>query len=64
VQELPQLLKVRHVNDVRHIEVKPSFSPDSGPSQVETAIVKLKRYKLADSNKITSELISAGGETV
>jgi hypothetical protein len=37
---------------------------DCSPFKVETAIAKLRRYKLPDSDQIMAELIQAGGETL
>jgi hypothetical protein len=33
------------------------------PSEVEIAVVKLKRYKLPGSDQIPAEIIETGGET-
>jgi hypothetical protein len=38
--------------------------PDPSPSEVETAIAKLKKYKTPGSDQIPAELIQAGGETL
>jgi hypothetical protein len=37
---------------------------DPSPSEVETAIAKLKRYKLPTSDQIPAEIIQAGDETL
>ncbi|PNF35986.1 hypothetical protein B7P43_G02286 [Cryptotermes secundus] len=58
------LLNVHSVSDVRQIEmhtVEP-LVPDPSPSEVESAIAKLKRYKSPGSDHIPAELIQAGGE--
>jgi hypothetical protein len=36
------------------------LEPDPSPSEVETAIAELKRYKSPGSDKILAELIQAG----
>jgi hypothetical protein len=59
-----QLLNVRNVIDVRQIEVHTAEPSVPGPSRlmVETAIAKLKKYKLPGSDQIPSEVIQAGSE--
>jgi hypothetical protein len=58
-------VNVHRVSDDRQIEIytsEPSV-PDPSPSQVETAIAKLKTYKSPGSDEIPAERIQAGGET-
>jgi hypothetical protein len=38
--------------------------PCPSPSELETAVVKLRKYKLSGSDQIRAELIPAGGETM
>jgi hypothetical protein len=61
-----QLLNVHNVRDVRQIEVHmaETLVPGSSRLVVEIAIATLKMHKLPDSDKIPSELIQAGGETL
>jgi hypothetical protein len=40
------------------------FLPETGASEVEVAIGKLKRYKSAGVDQIPAELTQAGGETL
>jgi hypothetical protein len=42
-----QLLNVHRISDVRQIEIRTAewLVPDPGPTEVEIAIVKLKKYK-------------------
>jgi hypothetical protein len=51
-------------DDVRQIEIHTAelLVPDLSPTEVEIAIVKLKKYKLTGSNQILAEVIQAGGE--
>jgi hypothetical protein len=60
------LLNVHSVSDVRQIEIHTAepLVPEHSPSEVEIAIVKLKKYKLPGSDQIPAELIKAGGETL
>jgi hypothetical protein len=57
-------LNVHSVSDVRQIEVHTAEPLVPGPSrlEVETATIKLKKYKLPGSDQIPAELIQAGGE--
>jgi hypothetical protein len=59
-----QLLNVHKVSDVGQIEMHTAepLVPDPSPFEVETAIAKLKRYKLPGSIQIPAELTQAGGE--
>jgi hypothetical protein len=59
-----QLLNVHNVSDVRQIEVHTAEPSVPGPNhlEVETAIAKLKRYKLPSSDQILAEPIQAGGK--
>jgi hypothetical protein len=59
-----QLLNVHRVSDVRQIEIHrdEQLVPGPSPFEDETAIPKLKRYKLQGSDQIPAELIQAGGE--
>jgi hypothetical protein len=43
--------------------VKP-FVPEPSASEVEVAVVKLKRYRSPGVDQIPAELIEAGGETL
>jgi hypothetical protein len=60
----PQLLNVHRVSDVRQIEIHTAehLVPDSSLSELEIAIVNLKRFKLPDCEQIPAEFIQAGGE--
>jgi hypothetical protein len=55
---------VNYLNDIRQIEVHTAESLVPGPSclEVEIAITKLERYKLAVSDQILAELIQVGRE--
>jgi hypothetical protein len=57
-------LNVHRVSDVRQIEIHTAepLVPDPGTFESEIAIVKSKRYKSPDRNRIPTELIQAGGE--
>jgi hypothetical protein len=59
-----QLLNVHNVSDVRQIEVHMAepLVPGSSRLEVDTAIVKFKKYKSPGSEQIPAELIQAGGE--
>jgi hypothetical protein len=59
-----QLLDVHNVSDVRQIEIHTAEPLIPGPSrlEVETAIAKLKKYKLPGSVQISAELIQAGNK--
>jgi hypothetical protein len=57
-----QLLNVHNVHDVRQIEVHTAELLVPGPSHLEVAIAKLKKYKSPGSDQIPAELIQAGGE--
>jgi hypothetical protein len=50
---------VHRASDVKQIEI---HTAEPSPSEVETAIENLKRYKLPGSDGIPAELIQAGGE--
>jgi hypothetical protein len=56
---------VHSVNAVRQIEIHTAETlvPDPSPSEVETSIAKLRRYKYPGSDTIPAELIQARGET-
>jgi hypothetical protein len=64
VEELPQLLNVNNVIDVRQIEVHTAESLVPGPSclEVEISTAKLKKYKSPGHDQIPVELIQAGGK--
>jgi hypothetical protein len=55
-----------NVSDVRQIEIHTAepLGSDSSPSEVETAISKLKKYKSLGSDQILAKLIQAGGGTL
>jgi hypothetical protein len=57
-------LNVHRVSDVTQIEVHTAepLVPKPSPSENETAITNLKRYKSPGSDQIPAELIQAGGE--
>jgi hypothetical protein len=60
-----QLCNVHRVSDVLQIEIHTAeLLAPSSLFEVETAIVKLKMYKLPGSDQIPVELIQAGGETL
>jgi hypothetical protein len=54
------------VRDVRQTEIytAKSLGPDPSSLEVDTAIAKLKKYKLPSSDQILAELIQAGCETL
>ncbi|PNF14117.1 hypothetical protein B7P43_G01057, partial [Cryptotermes secundus] len=58
------LLNLHRVSDVRQIEMHTAESliPNPRPFEVESAIAKLKRYKLPSSDQIPAELVQAGGK--
>jgi hypothetical protein len=57
---------VHSVRDVRRVQIHAAEPSVHGlcPSEVEIAVVKLKKYKLPGSDKIPGELIETGGETL
>jgi hypothetical protein len=57
------LLNVHRISDVRQIEIHTAETllPVASPVEVETAIAKLRKYKLPGSDQIPTE---AGGETL
>jgi hypothetical protein len=57
---------VHGVRDVRQIEIHIAepLVPHPGHFDVETAIVKLKKYKSPGNDQIPAELIQAGSETI
>jgi hypothetical protein len=59
-----QLLNVHRVCDVRQIQIHIAelLVPDPSPSEVETAIVKMRRYKSPNCDQILKDLIQPGGE--
>jgi hypothetical protein len=61
-----QFLNVHSVKDVRQIEIHTAEPLVCGlsPSEVEIAVVKLKKYKLPGSDQIPAELLETGGETL
>jgi hypothetical protein len=63
---LCQLLNVHNISIVRQIDVHTAELLIPGPSHlaVETAIAKLKKYKLLSSDQIPEKLIQVGGETI
>jgi hypothetical protein len=63
---ISQFLNVHRVSDIKQIEIQVAelLVPDPRPSEVEIAIVTLKRYKLPGSDQILAELTQAGGETL
>jgi hypothetical protein len=56
-------MNVHNVNDVRQIELHIVELLVAGPSplEVETAIAKLKKYKLPGSDQILAKIIQAEG---
>jgi hypothetical protein len=54
---------VRCVRDVRQIQ-RHTAEPGPSPLEVETAIVKLEKYKPSGSEHILAELIQAEGKTL
>jgi hypothetical protein len=61
-----ELLNVHGAGGVRQTEIHTAepFLPEPSASEVEAAIVKLKRYKSPGVDQIPAELIQAGGETL
>jgi hypothetical protein len=61
-----QLLNVHGVSDVRQIEIHTAdvLESDPGTSEVEIAVVNLKKYKSSGIDQIPAKLIQAGGETL
>jgi hypothetical protein len=61
-----QLLNVHNVRDVRQIEIRTAepLVPGPSPSEVEIAVVKLKKYRLRGGVQIPAELIETGVETL
>jgi hypothetical protein len=61
-----QLLSIHKAGDIRQTEMHTAepFVPETGASEVEVAIGKLKRYKYLAVDQIPSELIHAGGKTL
>jgi hypothetical protein len=57
-----QLLNVHNVSDVQQIEVHWPEPLVPGPSQIEIASAKLKKYKSPGSDHFPAELIQAGAE--
>jgi hypothetical protein len=59
-----QLLNVHRVSVAGQIEIHTAelLVPDPSPFEVETAIAKLKKYKLPGSDQILGEAIQAGDE--
>jgi hypothetical protein len=57
---------VHSVRDVRQLEIHTTEPLVCGirPSEVEIAVVKLKKYKLPGSDQIPAYLIETGGETL
>jgi hypothetical protein len=60
------LLNVHNVSDVMQIEMHTTepLVPDPSPSELETAFMKLRKYKPLGSDQILEEIIQAGGETL
>jgi hypothetical protein len=58
--------KLHRVSDIRQIEIYTAepLVPDPSPFEVEIAIAKLKKCKSSGSNRILTELVQAGGETL
>jgi hypothetical protein len=56
---------VHSVSDARQIEMHTAgpFVPCPSPSELETVVMKLRKYKSSGSDQILAELILAGGET-
>jgi hypothetical protein len=56
---LLQLLNVHRISDVRQTEIHTAelLVPEPSPFEGEIALVKLKKYKLPDSDQILEELI-------
>jgi hypothetical protein len=62
---LSQLCNVHRVSDVLQIEIHTAeLLVPSSQFEVETAIVKLKKYKLPGNDQILVNLIQVGGETL
>jgi hypothetical protein len=61
-----ELLNVRGAGGVRQTEIHTAepFVPEPSASEVEVAVVKLKRYRSPGVYQIPAELIEAGGETL
>jgi hypothetical protein len=61
-----QLLNVHSVRDVRQLGILTAEPLVHGlsPSEVEIAVVKMKKYKLPGSSHILAELIETGDETL
>jgi hypothetical protein len=57
---------VHVVNSIRQtkIHVAEPLLPESSSFEIETAIEKLKRYKLPHIDQVQVELIQAGGKTL
>jgi hypothetical protein len=60
------LLNLQGVNDVRQNEINTAepLGTQPSPFDVETAIEKLKKYKLLGTDQILAELIQTGGRAV
>jgi hypothetical protein len=60
------VLNVHGVHDVRQTDIHTTgpLVPEPNLVEVETAIGKLKNYKSPGTDKISAELIKAGGETL
>jgi hypothetical protein len=61
-----QLFNTHDINNVTQKEMHKAepLGPKSSSTKTETAIEKLKRYKLPDNAKILTKLILAGGSTL
>jgi hypothetical protein len=61
-----QLLNLHKVNDVKKIQMHTAepLVLDHSPLEVEISILKLREYKLPDSDQISAEMIQGGRKTL
>jgi hypothetical protein len=61
-----QVLNVHGIHDVRQMDIHTAepLVPEPSLVEVEIAAVKLESYKSPGTDKISAELIKAGGETL
>jgi hypothetical protein len=59
-------LNVHRIGDVRQIEIHTAqpLIPEPRPFEFEIFIAELKKYKSPNSDRISAEVIHAGGETL